>query len=259
MGFLDKLRGAANKAVDAVQSINNPLPNETAKKFYEIVYGLLTSFGGVNYNGIKNYVEYHIGQQCDETTLQQVVVWFSDPQSDKKVYYRPTEGVLTSRAHFNDKGYTVQKVEKLIEINKALEATPTYRCTFEEGCDICYKDILEVVESVKGLSGNEFSKAIENTFADYKDVIGQVQIARMVYMTCREEIINNFKPTYDKVLDIAEDRGVQYFGESVKNLFTKYEKLFGTHIVEEIIQTLVEGSCAEGNEIAKAYLSKKKH
>lgn len=125
-------------------------------------------------------------------------------------------------------------------------------------CKKYHLERLEAVESVKVLSGNAFSNGIDGVFDNFKDTVGQAQVAKILYMTCREEIINNFKPTYDKVLGIAEDRGVQYFSEAIKNLFTKYEKLFGAQIVEDIIQALVEGSCAEGNEIAKAYKQQKK-
>ena len=262
MGFFDKLREVANKAVDSVQSVNDPLPNETAKQYYEIVYGALGSLKvGASYKALKKYVEFYAGQQCDETILQQVLIWFSEPHGSAKIYLGLTEGALRSRANsvVKEKGITPNKVEKIIEINKGLELTPKYRCSFEEACNICYKDVMEAVESVKVLSGNAFSNGIDGIFDNFKDTVGQAQVAKILYMTCREEIINNFKPTYDKVLGIAEDRGVQYFSEAVKNLFTKYEKLFGAQIVEDIIQALVEGSCAEGNEIAEAYLSKKKH
>ena len=137
MGFFDKLRDAANKAVNTVQSTNDPLPNETAKQYYEIVYGALGSLKvGASYKALKKYIEFYTGQQCDETILQQVLIWFSEPRGSAKVYLGLTEGALRSRANsvVKEKGITPNKVEKIMEINKSLDLTPKYRCSFGRSC-----------------------------------------------------------------------------------------------------------------------------
>ena len=143
MGFLDKLRDAANKAVNSVQNLNNPLPNETAKVYYEIVYGALKSLGvGANHKALKKYVEFHTGQQCDEATLQQALIWFADDYGKRKYYLTSSEAGMRARANgtMKPKSITPSTTEKIIELNKELDLTPKYRCSFEEACDICYKD-----------------------------------------------------------------------------------------------------------------------
>ncbi len=146
MGFFDKLREVANKAVDSVQNLNNPLPNETAKVYYEIVYGALKSLGvGANYKALKKYVEFHTGQKCDEAILQQVLIWFADDYGQRKYYLTSSEDGMRARANITKpKGITPGTTEKIIELNKELDLAPKYRCSFEEACDICYKD--EVAE-----------------------------------------------------------------------------------------------------------------
>lgn len=143
MGFLDKLRDAANKAVNSVQNLNNPLPSETAKVYYEIVYGALNSLGvGANYKALKKYVEFHTGQQCDEATLQQVLIWFEDDYGQRKYYLTSSEAGMRARANgtMKPKSITPGTTEKIIELNKELDLTPKYRCSFEKACDICYKE-----------------------------------------------------------------------------------------------------------------------
>ena len=143
MGFLDKLRDAANKAVNSVQSLNNPLSNETEKVYYEIVYGALKSLGvGANYEALKKYIEFHTGQQCDEATLQQILIWFADDYGHRKYYLTSSEAGMRARANSTakPKSITPSTTEKIIEINKGLDAVPKYKCSFDEACDICYKD-----------------------------------------------------------------------------------------------------------------------
>lgn len=143
MGFFDKLREVANKAVDSVQSLNNPLPSETAKVYYEIAYGALKSLGvGASYNALKKYVEFHIDQQCDEAILQQVLIWFGDDYGQRKYYLTSTEDGMRARTNseYKPKIVTPSTTEKIIQINKDLEFAPKYRYSFEQACDICYKD-----------------------------------------------------------------------------------------------------------------------
>ena len=157
MAFLNKLRDAANKAkdaaskavdvagkaMDAVQNLNNPLADETTKVYYEIAYGALKSLGvGANYEAFKKYIAFHTGQPCDEAILQKVLIWFADEFGKRKYYLTSSEAGMRARANgtMKPKSITPSTTEKIIEINKELDRTPKYRCSFEEACDICYKE-----------------------------------------------------------------------------------------------------------------------
>ena len=100
------------------------------KVYYEIVYGALNSLGvGANYKALKKHVEVHTGQQCDEATLQQVLVWFADDYGQRKYYLTSSVAGMRARANgtMKTKSITPSTTEKIIELNKELDLTPKYR------------------------------------------------------------------------------------------------------------------------------------
>ena len=117
-----------------------PLSDDVERKYYEIAYGLFSSGRSFNYSGIKKYVEFHLGQPCDEEKLKNALANFGPDGARTGFYHSCSDDyykVLESVA-----GFTPHKINKLKEINKMLDQAETYRCTVEEALDICYKDTL---------------------------------------------------------------------------------------------------------------------
>ena len=97
MGLFDKLREAVNTVVDTVmdstQSTSDPLADEVVKKYFEIIWSMRQSFLAsepepVNDNiRAKRYVEYFLGEACDEeklkTTLELCNRSLTDYSTDK--------------------------------------------------------------------------------------------------------------------------------------------------------------------------------
>ena len=112
MGFFDKLREVANKAVDSVQSVNDPLPNETAKQYYEIVYGALGSLKvGASYNALKKYVEF-----------------YNEPKDIKKIFGVP-KFVFDAqfKAYVKEKYKDEEKMQNIMEDKKLDEVVPEFK------------------------------------------------------------------------------------------------------------------------------------
>ena len=135
MGLLDKIFK------------KDPFADETVKKYYEISYGLLASVGdkGVNFDGIKKYIEYCLGDLCDTEKLKVVLEFFKktgSPAILHCLYYNEKE--LTGA--YNAYEIPRWKAEKVLEVNRICEKQTAYRCTKNEAYNICYKEIIDDIE-----------------------------------------------------------------------------------------------------------------
>ncbi len=192
MGLFDKVR----EVVNTLQNSNAPLSDETERTYYEIAYGLLSLFSHVHYDGIKKYVEFHISQTCDEAKLQRALSNFG-VEAAKKLYWRyATKEVLRSKKS-GEKGFTDQKIEKLIEINQYLDESKKYRCSKEKAFDICYKDIFpeikseyeKVIEISETHGISHFREGAYRIIKKYQDRIGEYVLAEMIRSLTREKFI----------------------------------------------------------------------
>ncbi|MBE6756801.1 MAG: hypothetical protein E7555_10145 [Ruminococcaceae bacterium] len=145
MGLFDKFKSAVDTAADAInktielsQKINDPLADPMVKKYYEITYGLIKTIGQAGYDAIKKYIEYHLGEPCDETTLRKTLECYS--------YGSYTGCPLYDIIEVNPFGDN-NKNKKLDEVNKVLNTLNLYRCAKEEAYDICFKKEIEEITS----------------------------------------------------------------------------------------------------------------
>lgn len=176
MGFADKLRSTINKVSGTVQTAANPLPDETSRKYYEIVYGLLssvfeitddkntifesdhrseserTSYKKVPFDGIKKCVEFHIGESCDDELLSSILSdYFGGGGYEKRTSYfrysRGEHGEECLKTHLSYMKVPTAKAEKLIEINSQLDSSNPYMCSREELYNTCFKDIFDEIKA----------------------------------------------------------------------------------------------------------------
>ena len=216
MNFIDKLPELINKLPDPIKKICTriynkyvPLYDPTERQYYEIAYGLLASnpkkeFG---FYGIKKYVEHHLGAECDETKLKNALRNFKDGYYDLFEYC--DESGLKAKAGLFD--FSTPKVEKLIEINRQLDQSPSYRCSEEKALEICYKETLEKFKS-------DFDKALVEATSPNK-----------------RSIMDTGRPYYR-------------FYDDTKKLVDTYMKLIGKKLTEKYIHNFAVASFFENNK-----------
>ena len=145
MGFFDKLRDTVNtakesinKAMEAAQNANDPLSDPVVKKYFEIICGMRHSFLAtgpaflatgpepVTENVLaKKYVEYFLGEACDEQKLQKTLELYN-----------------ISRTEFpNDK-----TEEILSDFRKSLRNSTNYTLGYYEAHKIFYQDEIKETE-----------------------------------------------------------------------------------------------------------------
>lgn len=164
-----------------------PLSDDVERKYYEIAYGLFSSAGSFNYSGIKKYVEFHLGQPCDEEKLKNALANFGPDGARTGFYSRCSDNYYKSLESVA--GFTPHKISKLKEINKMLDQAETYRCTEEEAYDICYKDVLsnlnlEIEEMLKIVEENGvkfFREGIIKIKNKYEKIIGKRITEERIY------------------------------------------------------------------------------
>lgn len=226
MGFFDKLLEVINNGTKNTELFSD----ETEKTYYEIAYAVLSLFEEVNFDAIKKYVEYRTEQTCDEAKLQKALLNFivvTDGTSFRKHY---SEGGLREKKSAQ-KGFTAQKIEQLIEINRALDDSNTYKASQEDIFNICYSDTLpeikfefEKVIEVSKLHGiKHFKEGINRILDKYQGVIGKYVLAEMIRFLTRGKFMDG-DPTVESVV-------LGYLEVSLCNEKTSYSKPFRVALV----------------------------
>lgn len=172
MGLFDKLRETVNNAkntingsIKAYQEAKDPLADETVKKYLEIIFGMtksLSLFGDQpteNNEKAKNYIEYFIGESCDEEKLQRALGLYNRARFDTP---QTTEDIPLV-----DFGRSAKKsTTYLLEKHKASRMF----CQSEiETATVEYNNILEIIKDnvnyshfSQGLKKMSSSDAIKN-------------------------------------------------------------------------------------------------
>ena len=134
-----------------------PLHDPTERRYYEVAYGLLASYGGISYAGVKRYVEHCLNEKCDEDKLKHALTNFDDAYGSRGLYSLCTEEELRSMS--SCVGFTPQKINKLIVINREVAAKNAYRCTKEEALAICCSEDIEAFKA-------DFGKTLQKVEPD---------------------------------------------------------------------------------------------
>lgn len=146
MGLFDKLKNAIDTATDAInktietaQKAKEPLADPIVKKYYDVTYGLLKSIGCARYDTIIKYIEYQLGESCDETKLQEALEYYQRDMSSgvQDPLYRM----------INENTFSGEKLRKLEEINKTLDSLGQYKCDKEEAYNMFFEREIEEITS----------------------------------------------------------------------------------------------------------------
>ena len=229
MGLFNKILETVDLAKEKIQCAINgetmsneehPLADETVKKYYEIIYGLLASVWldrtklptKVQYKGIKKYVEHFIDEKCDEEKLQKALFYFEHDHYDYKpietLYslYFDEDGMFfrctSSRAEINISKFAAKKI---MEMNSILEEDTTYRCaTKEEAFEICYnisgvlnkvkaqyEEILVNIENNIGTFRKDIKELVDNCVKAYRDALQSDTIKDYIRNVTRDKFFES--------------------------------------------------------------------
>ncbi len=159
-GLVDKIKstGIAEKlnitGTAADSQNNSAFADEESKKYYEIAFGLLSSLNGfipMTYEGIKRYVEFHLGNSCNEEKLEKVLSYIDKPLGEYKLYtlhrFIKEDGQLYDGSDYFAKWkFSPKLTQELLAFNNLLDSQKTYRCPKHKIVDICYTDILDDIK-----------------------------------------------------------------------------------------------------------------
>lgn len=131
MGFLDNLRGMLQK----------PLADPTERKYYEIAFNVLRLIHIGNYEAIKKYVDFTLGQPCNEEILKRALKYIRTRVSDDgKTYY----------VNYDDNDLYAGKPQELCEIRKEIIKRVPYAelCPLkEQAFCVCFDDQIDHIKS----------------------------------------------------------------------------------------------------------------
>ena len=244
-GFFDKL-----KAHFLYQS--HPLPDDTHKKYYEIVYGLMRSVHGresdpittVTYDGVRNYVVHHVGEPCDETALKGVYRYL-------KTVYRTidSEGDYWQRRLIVDEKMSQKHVDILVAFNSALDQRPTCRCSLQEALAICYAGIVDALELLNTHVGEaDFLDYLCSQKKHYEQYADEATICELLDVACHDALVTLLTPEMNKVLAVVESDGIGCFPEGLSRIQRQFEKIFGQGVFRRLIYAWLRAQYFDGNE-----------
>lgn len=137
MGFLDKL----NNLLQATLTNQTPLADPTERKYYEIAFNVLRLIHIGNYQAIKKYVDFTLGQPCDEEILKRALKYIRARVSDDgKTYY----------VNYEDSDLSFGKPQELCEIRKEIIKRVPYAelCPLkEQAFCVCFDDQIDHIKS----------------------------------------------------------------------------------------------------------------
>lgn len=236
MDLFGKMRNLAEIAKDKIMSVvseeeicseEHPLADETVRRYYEIVYGLLASVQDIRdeaghvthkgkripYSGVKKYVEHFEGGKANEEILQKVLMYFCESADDCRdekaylLYYR--EGFLITSLT-ETKKFSKWTANQIIEINNELANDTKYRHTREDAIEICFpkQDAIRGIRSrykaalaeaaVKGIG--TLSDNVYKIVEKYKERLDPKEIKELICNITRERVLAGETTTQSLVL-----------------------------------------------------------
>lgn len=265
MAFTDKLRSTLNKTVDGIQSINNPFPDDTYKKYYEIVYGLFSSIQEyVEYDNIKVFVEHHLEGTCDEDKLKKILLYFNEFHEGYRLFY--SEQNL--KDYCFSKSFPAQKTEKLIATNRELNESKTYRYEIIDVYNIFFKDAIEkikleyttIVDNAKIQGSNYFTQSLKDIYENYKNIIDTEPLTKIMFNICYKDVVEYITLDFNEIIDTITNIGNSYlyhFNEGLTVLKRKYYFIFEyeySSLFYGIIKSLIHDAVYAGNEIVEEFM-----
>ncbi|MBQ2829333.1 MAG: hypothetical protein IJF20_08840 [Clostridia bacterium] len=240
MGLFDKLKSAIdtaadtiNKSIEASQKANDPLADPMVKKYYEVTYGLIKTIGRANYDAIKKYIEYHLGEPCDETMLQKALECY---------WGYPLYHIITENT------FSENKQKKIEEVNRLLDTLNLYRCGKEEAYDICFKKEIKEITSefenvlnvVDEYSFKHLEEGMNRIRTNHYENIGLKTYSGIIHMVVKKKFLEN-NPSVETILVTCLERATY-----------KYRKINGAFRISSIVLRALHfekfGNSEEGYE-----------
>lgn len=213
-GTIENVKNSITQAGVLINTSIEPLFDDVENKYYEIAYGLFASIEnvgkshdyihGILFDGVKNYIEYHTGEECDTVKLQKVLNYYRTYKpsisgyNDENIFYSSLGSDVSVKIRLEGKIPTSQ-IQKVQALNSILAEKQTYRCSYEEAIKICYNDILEkiiseyenvfsVVETHGIKHYREGLCKIENKYAN---IIGKSEFYRQIRLLTHNKYIED--------------------------------------------------------------------
>lgn len=173
MGFLDKL----NSFIQAATSKQSPLADPTERAYYEIVFNVLRVIHVADYLAIKRYVDFTLGQPCNEEVLQSALKYIrSSARDDGSVRYE----------NYQDHDLYTSKPQELCEIRSEIvkrvrlaELAPRKM----EILGICFAEEIENIKS-------EINKALDIPLETASKVFLNQALGKIkADLKCRDELL----------------------------------------------------------------------
>lgn len=118
-GTIENVKNSITQAGVLINTSIEPLFDDVENKYYEIAYGLFASIEnvgkshdyihGILFDGVKNYIEYHTGEECDTVKLQKVLNYYRTYKpsisgyNDENIFYSSLGSDVSVKIRLEDR------------------------------------------------------------------------------------------------------------------------------------------------------------